>query len=54
MDIIERSLGDLDGFVDHLEESSVAGRLYAPDVMDRGEVYNTDAYHKAYEMGFAL
>ena len=54
VDIIERSLGDLNGFVDHLEESPVAGRLYAPDVMDRGLVYNTDVYYKAYEMGFAL
>lgn len=54
LDIIERSLGDLDGFVDHLEESPVAGRIYAPNVMDRGLVYNTDVYYKAYEMGFAL
>lgn len=54
LDIIERSLGDLDGFVDHLEESPVAGRIYAPNVMDSGLVYNTDVYYKAYEMGFAL
>ena len=54
VDIIERSLGDLDGFVDHLEDSPVAGRLYAPNVMDRGLVYDTDVYRMAYDMGFSL
>ena len=54
LDIIERSLGDLDGFVDHLEDSPVSGRIYAPNVMDRGLVFDTDVYHKAFEMGFAL
>ena len=54
VDIIERSLGDLDGFVAHLEDSPVAGRLYAPNVMDKGLVFDTDVYRRAYEMGFSI
>ena len=53
-DIIERSLGDLDGFVEHMEEYDIAGRLYAPNVMDRGLVRDTEVYHRAYEMGREL
>ena len=51
LDIIERSLGDLDGFTEHLKDSPIKGRIYAPDVMDRGLVFDTDVYNKAYEMG---
>lgn len=54
LDIIERSLGDLDGFVEHLEEYTIAGRLYAENVMDAGLVQNTDVFKEAYEMGYAL
>ena len=50
-DIIERSLGDLDGFVEHLDEYKIAGRLYASDVMDAGLVNGTDVWREAYEMG---
>lgn len=53
-DIIERSLGDLDGFVEHLEEPRVAGKLFAPNVMDRGLVKDTEIYHRAFDMGYAL
>lgn len=50
-DIIERSLGDLDGFVKHLEEYRIAGRIYATDVMEAGLVKNLDVFEKAYQMG---
>lgn len=50
-DIIERSLGDLDGFVEHLEEYRIAGRIYATDVMQAGLVKNLDVFEKAYQMG---
>ena len=50
-DIIERSLGDLDGFVEHLEEYRIAGRIYATDVMEAGWVKNLDVFEKAYQMG---
>lgn len=49
--IIERSLGDLDGFVEHLEEYRIAGRIYATDVMEAGLVKNLDVFEKAYQMG---
>lgn len=50
-DIIERSLGDLDGFVEHLEEYWIAGRIYATNVMEAGLVKNLDVFEKAYQMG---
>lgn len=50
-DIIERSLGDLDGFVEHLEEYRIAGRIYATDVMEAGLVKNLGVFEKAYQMG---
>ena len=53
-EIIERSLGDLDGFVEHLEEYKIAGRLYATDVMDAGMVKNKSVYKEAYDMGYAI
>lgn len=53
-DIIERSLGDLDGFVEHLEEYKIAGRLYATDVIDAGLVENKAVYKEAYNMGYAI
>ena len=37
---IERSLGDLNGFVEHLEEYRIAGKVYAANVMDAGLVKN--------------
>lgn len=54
VDIIERSLGDINGFIEHLEEYKIAGRLYAPNVMEPGEVKKLDVYNKAYDMGYAL
>ena len=53
-DIIERSLGDINGFIEHLEEYKIAGRLYAPNVMEPGAVKELDVYKEAYEMGYAL
>lgn len=50
-DILERSLGDLDGFVEHLEEYRIAGRIYATNVMEAGLVKNLDVFEKAYQMG---
>lgn len=53
-DIVERSLGDLDGFVEHLEEYQIAGRLYATDVMDAGMVKEQEIFRNAYEMGYGV
>lgn len=47
---MEKSLGDLDGFVEHLEEYIIEGRLYATEVMDAGLVKDQDIYIQAYEM----
>lgn len=51
-DIIERSLGDLNGFVEHLEEYKIAGKIYAANVMDAGLVKNQSVFQKAYDMGY--
>ncbi|MBQ3405311.1 MAG: flavodoxin family protein [Oscillospiraceae bacterium] len=53
-DIIERSLGDLDGFVEHLQEPGVAGRLYAPNVMGAGLVRGQAVFKEAYTMGCSI
>ena len=53
-DIIERSLGDLDGFVEHLEDSPVKGRIYAANVMDAGKIAETSVMEDAYRMGKEL
>ena len=50
-EIIERSLGDLDGFVEHLEEYEIKGKLYAENVMEAGKVAKTALPEKAYVMG---
>lgn len=50
-DIINRSLGDFDGFVEHLKDSKVKGRIYAPNVMEAGLVKNTKLITDAYQMG---
>ena len=52
--IIERSLGDLNGFVEHLEEYKIAGKIYAANVMDAGLVKNQSVFQKAYDMGYAI
>ena len=44
--IIERSLGDLNGFVEHLEEYKIAGKIYAANVMDAGLVKNQSVFQK--------
>lgn len=41
-DIAEKSFGDLDGFVEYLEEYEIKGRLYAINVMDTGLVKDQD------------
>ena len=53
-DIIERSLGDLNGFVEHLEEYKIAGKIYAANVMDAGLVRNQSVFKKAYDMGYSV
>ena len=51
-DIIERSLGDLDGFVEHLDHSAVNDRVYAPNIMDAGLVKEyPQLLQQTYEMG---
>ena len=49
--IVERSLGDLDGFVEHIEEYDIKGRLYATEVMDAGLVEGTPITDEAFKMG---
>lgn len=49
--IIERSLGDLDGFVEHLEAYTIKGRLYATDAMEAGKIFGTPIIDEAYQMG---
>ena len=49
--IIERSLGDLDGFVEHLEAYTIKGRLYATDAMEAGKILGTPIIDEAYQMG---
>lgn len=50
-DIVDRSLGDLDGFVEHLEKYDIKGRIYATEVMDAGLVKETELMNTAYLMG---
>ena len=50
-DIIERSLGDPNGFAEHLEEYRIAGKIYAANVMDAGLVKNQSIFQKAYDRG---
>ena len=49
--IINRSLGDLDGFVEHLEHYEIKGRLYATNVMEAGKVKNQPIMRESYQMG---
>lgn len=49
--IVKRSLGDLDGFVEHLEKHEIKGRIYATNVMDAGKVCGTPYINIAYQMG---
>lgn len=50
-DIIARSLGDLDGFVEHFEQYEIKGRLYAPNVMEAGAVRTLPVMEAAYQAG---
>ncbi len=52
--IIERSLGDLNGFVEHLEEYKIKGRLYATNVMEAGLVIGQHIMEEAYNLGKSL
>ena len=51
---IEISLGDLNGFVEHLEEYRIVGRIYATNVMDAGLVKNQSIFKDAYDMGYSI
>lgn len=50
-DIIRRSLGDLDGFVEHLTKYEIKGRLYASNMMEAGKVKGNQLIEEAYQMG---
>lgn len=50
-EIVRRSVGDLDGFVEHLEKYEIKGRLYATNVMEAGKVRDTPFLDMAYQMG---
>ena len=45
--IISSSLGNLNGFVEHLEEYKISGKIYAANVMDAGLVKNQSVFQKA-------
>jgi len=49
--VIKRSLGDLDGFVEHFDKYEIKGRIYATYVMDAGRVFGTPVMDLAYQMG---
>ncbi|MDO4619354.1 MAG: flavodoxin family protein [Lachnospiraceae bacterium] len=49
--IINRSLGDLDGFVEHLKSYEIKGRIYATNVMGAGEINGTAVVNEAYQIG---
>ncbi|KIR03755.1 iron-sulfur flavoprotein [Lachnospiraceae bacterium TWA4] len=53
-DIINRSLGDLDGFVEHLQSYELKGRIYATNVMDAGKVKDQPILEQAFQMGYDL
>ncbi|MGF7004410.1 multimeric flavodoxin WrbA [Lachnospiraceae bacterium PFB1-21] len=53
-DIIKRSVGDLDGFVEHFEQYEIKGRIYASNVMDAGKVCETPFMDAAYQMGYQI
>ena len=50
-DIISRSLGDLDGFVEHLQHYERKGKIFASNVMDAGAVRSLPIIQEAYRMG---
>lgn len=50
-DIINRSLGDLDGFVEHFQRYEIRGRIYATNVMEAGIVRSLPVLQEAYQMG---
>ncbi|AKN33791.1 FMN reductase [Clostridium carboxidivorans P7] len=50
-DIVNRSLSDLDGFVEHLEKYEIKRRLFATNVMGAGLVKDTELMVKAHQMG---
>lgn len=52
--IIDRSLGDLNGFVEHFEEYEIKGRIYATNLMEAGKVTNSALMNIAYFMGTAV
>ena len=53
-DIIERSLGDQNGFVEHLGEYKIAGKIYATNVMEAGLVKNQSTFKRAYDIGYSV
>ena len=42
----------MNGFVEHLEEYRIAGKIYATNVMDAGLVKNQSVFKDAYDMGY--
>ncbi len=52
--IINRSLGDLDSFVEHLASYEIKGRIYATNVMEAGKIKGTSIEEEAYQMGLNI
>lgn len=50
-EIVKRSIGDLDGFVEHLDDFEIKGRIYATNIMEAGKVSETPFLDIAYQMG---
>ena len=44
----------MNGFVEHLEEYRIVGRIYATNVMDAGLVKNQSVFKDAYDMGYLI
>lgn len=44
----------MNGFVEHLEEYRIAGKIYATNVMDAGLVTNQSVFKDAYDMGYSI
>lgn len=49
--IVNRSLGDLDGFVEHLEQYQVKAKIFATNVMAAGLVKGTKVLDDCYQAG---
>ena len=50
-EIVKRSVGDLNGFVEHLDKFEIKGHIFATNLMEAGKVSETPFLDMAYQMG---